>query len=85
MLAAMLTSGRASDIVLHCGHRELAAHHLALRTRSAFFEGLFSSTMRDAAGQGKKRAADEAGLGFIAGGTEDVESEEMRGREAARP
>ena len=49
---SMLTSGRASDIALCCGHREFAAHRFVLRARSPYFEGLFASTMRDANADG---------------------------------
>ena len=44
----MLSSGRASDIALYVGPREFAAHRTILRMRSPYFEGLFSSSMKDA-------------------------------------
>jgi speckle-type POZ protein len=51
-LKAMLTTGRTSDIALYVGHREFNAHRFVLCARSPYFEGLFASTMRDAAADG---------------------------------
>ena len=51
-VSELFTSGRASDITLTVGRREFAAHRTILRARSPYFEGLFSSSMRDADSDG---------------------------------
>ena len=51
-LKRMLTSGQYSDVAIYVGQRTFSAHRNILRARSPYFEGLFSSSMRDAAADG---------------------------------